>query len=194
MAWYSKIGRKTFTIILYILLFIFLPIGFLGDSGTYLIGNLLPEIIGVLIELLIILSVFDKWQENSKSKKLISLERRLREYMIFFLKNNFRTLPAEYQVGSLFGKDHIKNIAEIKKLIKYIEDNKLKEVEENSIQEHCSMEVETLGNLLSVASELTNEHFKAWCRIVYFVNCITNRKEPVSSATIEILQQIKAFD
>lgn len=195
MKWYSKIeSKKKFIIILSVLLFAFLLIGFLGDSSAYFIGNLTPEITGVLIELLVILLVFDKWQENNKREKLISLERRLREFLIFFLKHNFRTLPQEYRVGRFFGTDHTKNLEEIKKLLKYIKDNGLKESEVISIQEHCTRELDTLGNLLPVASELTNEHFKAWCRIVYFVNCIANQKESISSATIDILQNIKRFD
>ena len=194
MRWYTKIDQKIFIIILCILLVIFLCIGFIADSSSYFVGNLTPEITGVLIELLIILLVFDKWQEHSKRKKLISLERRLREYLIFFLKHNFKSLPKEYRIGQFFGKDHTKNIEEIEKLHKYITDNGLSEIEIISIQEHCTREVETFGNLLPVASELTNNHFKAWCRIVYFINCIANRKEPIGTATIDILQNIKRFD
>jgi len=194
MRWFASIDQKVFSIILIILLFIFLAIGFLGDSSSYFVGNLTPEITGVCLELLIIIWVFDKWQEKSKQKKLISLERRLREYLIFFLKHNFKTLPKEYRVGRFFGTDHDKNIKQLQNLIGYIQDNGLSEKEVMSIQEHCIRESSTLDNLLPVASELTNEHFKAWCRIVYFVNCIAKNKEPVGKSTIDIIQNIKKFD
>jgi hypothetical protein len=122
------------------------------------------------------------------------LERRLREYLIFFLKHNFKTLPPEYRVGKFFGSDHQKNIEQLDSLLKYIRENGLSEKEVMSIQEHCSRESSTLDNLLPVASELTNDHFKAWCRIVYFVNCIAKANEPVSNSTIDIIQNIKRFD
>ena len=177
-----------------ILLIVFLAIGFFGDSSSYFVGNLTPEITGVCLELLVILWVFDKWQENSKRKKLISLERRLREYLIFFLKHNFKTLPKEYRVGRFFGKDHEKNIEQLKKLSLYINDNGLNEKGVISIHEHCVRESSTLDNLLPVASDLTNTHFKAWCRIVYFVNCIAKDKEPVGQSTRDIIQNIIRFD
>jgi len=194
MDWFTKIDQKLFSIILIVLFFLFLTIGFLGDSNSYFVGNLTPEITGVCLELLVIIWVFDKWQETSKNKKLISLERRLREYLIFFLKHSFKTLPKELRVGNFFGKDHDKNMTQLNTLFHYISENGLSEREVMSIQEHCIREVSTLENLLPVASELTNDHFKAWCRIVYFVNCIAQSSEPVSKSTKDIIQNIKKFD
>ncbi|URR00367.1 hypothetical protein LOC50_17045 [Pseudoalteromonas sp. SCSIO 43095] len=194
MKWFTKIDQKKFSFILLALLFIFLGIGFFCDTNSYFVGNLTPEITGVCLELLIIIWVFDKWQEINKKKKLISLERRLREYLIFFLKHNFKTLPQELRVGKFFGIDHAKNIDQLDALLKYIRENGLSEKEVMSIQEHCIRESSTLDNLLPVASELTNDHFKAWCRIVYFVNCIAKSSEPVSKSTIDIIQNIKRFD
>ena len=194
MDWFAKIDQKVFSIILVILLFLFLAIGFLGDSSGYFVGNLTPEITGVCLELLIIIWVFDKWQEESKRKKLISLERRLREYLIFFLKHSFKTLPSELRVGKFFGKDHDANIKQLDALFKYISENGLSEKEVMSIQKQCIRESSTLDNLLPVASQLTNEHFKAWCRIVYFVNSIAKSNDPVSTSTKDIIQNIKKFD
>ena len=194
MGWFTTIDQKKFSYILIFLSVVFLLIGFLGDSNNYFVGNLTPEITGVCIELLIIIWVFDKWQEKSKNRKLISLERRLREYLIFFLKHSFKTLPKEFRVGNFFGEDHDENIKQLNGLFGYINENGLTEKEVMSIQEHCIREVSTLENLLPVASELTNEHFKAWCRIVYFVNCIAQSSEPISKSTKDIIQNIKKFD
>ena len=191
---FEKLNQKAFSIIL-IVLFIGLSINaYIGDSSTFFIGNLTPELMGVCIELLVVLWVFDRWQENSKKKKLVSLERRLREYLIFFLKHSFKNVPKEYRVGRFFGKDHDKNIEQIEHLIQYVKTNGLNESALTSIQQHCIRESRTLENLLPVASELTNEHFKAWCRIVYFINSIANSQEPISKSTIDILQNIKRFD
>ncbi|MCD9516786.1 hypothetical protein GLP23_18195 [Photobacterium carnosum] len=149
---------------------------------------------GVCIELLIIIWVFERWQKNSKKNKLVSLERRLREYLIFFLRHSFKNVSQEYRVGRFFGKDHEKNIKQIDNLIQYVKSNGLDEAALSSIQQHCIRESRTLGNLLPVASELSNEHFKAWCRIVYFINSIAGSQEPISKSTIDILQNIKRFD
>lgn len=194
MKWFTKIDQKAFSYILVFFLIALLLIGFLCDSNTYFVGNLTPELTGICFELLVVLWVFDKWQETNKREKLISLERRLREYLIFFLTHNFKSLPNELRVGKFFGKDHDKNIAQLDALLKYITENGLSEKEVISIQEHCTLEASTLDNLLPVASELTNDHFKAWCRIVYFVNCIAKSKEPVSKSTKDIIQNIKRFD
>lgn len=193
-SWFTKLDQKTFSVILVSLLILFLGIGFWGDAETYFVGNLTPEITGVCLELLIIIWVFDRWQEANKRRKLISLERRLREYLIFFLTHNFKNLPKELRVGKFFGRDHDKNIEQLDKLLRYIKSNGLTENEIISIQKHCERDASTLENLLPVASELTNDHFKAWCRIVYFVNCIANSAEPVGTSTVDIIQNIKRFD
>lgn len=191
---FERINQKIFSRIIVAFLTIFTCTAFVGDPNTYFIGSIVPELIGVCIELLIILWVFDRWQAVSKKRKLISLERRLREYLIFFLKHSFKTLPKEYRIGRFFGVDHTKNIEQIDRLIKYIKDNGLNESALSSIQTHCERESRTLENLLPIASELTNDHFKAWCRIVYFINSIADRNEPISNSTVDILQNIKRFD
>lgn len=194
MKWLNKIDQTKFSIILLFLLIAFLFAGFLGDSNTYLIGNLVPELTGVCLELLIIIFVFNRWQEARQKLKLISLERRLREYLIFFLKHNFKTLPQELRVGKFFGKDHEKNINQLDNLINHINSNGLSEKEIGSIRYHCASEASTLENLLPVASELSNDHFKYWCRIVYFVNGIARSQESINKSTTSILINIKRFD
>lgn len=195
MSRFSSIRQSTFGIIVFLFLLFCIRIGFeFNDPKDFFVGNLIPELIGMCLELLIVLVIFERWQEINKRKRLISLERRLREYLIFFLKHNFKSLPSEYRVGRFFGVDHEKNISDLDKLNKYIREQGLSKIDEQAIQEHCAREASTLDNLLPVASKLTNDHFKAWCRIVYFTNCIATQKEPVSKATIDIIQNIKRFD
>lgn len=189
-----KINTKRLTIVFCLLLVLLLLIGFLGDKNSYFIGNLVPELTGVCIEALLALLVIDKWHDFEQKKRLITLERRLREYLIFFLKHNFKDLPNDLRVTKFHGAEHQKNIVDIDKIIKHIREHGLTEHEVISIQNHCTLENDTFSNLLPVASELTNEHFKAWCRIVYFVNCISQRIEPVGKSTVDILQNIKKFD
>jgi hypothetical protein len=194
MVFFGKVNQKQFSIVIVVVLIALLITGFTGNSNSYFIGSLTPELTGICIELLIIIWVFDKWQESNRKKKLISLERRLREYLIFFLKHNFKTLPADLRVGKFFGKDHQKNIEQLEKLFLYIKENGLSEKEIISIQDHCIREQRTFENLLPVVSELTNDHFKSWCRIVYFIDSIANSRDLISKSTMDIIQNIKRFD
>lgn len=181
-------------LVLVFFLIFFIIIGFNYNDNEYFYSSLTPEITGIIIELLIIILIFNRWQDKKKKEKLITLEKRLKEYLIFFLKHNFRTLPKNYRIGNFFGKDHEKNTTEINRIITYIQENGLKENEILSIQKHCARESQTLNSLLPVSAELTDKHFKAWCRIVYFINCIEKNDEPINKLTIDILQNIKSFD
>ncbi|WP_123772160.1 hypothetical protein [Vibrio mimicus] len=71
----------------------------------------MPELTGMLIELCIILFIVDRWQEQNRLQLLIVKEKRLREYLIFFLKHGFKSLPKEYRVGSFYGQLHEENVA-----------------------------------------------------------------------------------
>ncbi|TON43598.1 hypothetical protein CGH57_22225, partial [Vibrio parahaemolyticus] len=59
---FDKLNQKTFSIFLLCALLALSILAYLGDSNTFLVGNLTPELMGVCIELLIILWVFDRWQ------------------------------------------------------------------------------------------------------------------------------------
>ena len=51
----------------------------------------------------------------------------------------------------------------------FIKENGLATQEIDAVRAQCDIDLNTFGNLLPVASELTDEHFKAWSRIVYFM-------------------------
>ncbi len=165
-----------------------------SEEGSYFSGNIVPEMIGVCIELLFVMWVIDRWQDNIKRARLITKERRLREYLIFFLKHNFIKFPRESRIGNFYGEDHSENITKVNVMIRYINDNKLDEETISLIKEHCSMELPTLNSLLPVAAELSNDHFKSWVRIVYYINSISNNKELVSKNVVNILKNIQRFD
>lgn len=178
-------------------LLVFLGLAFAGynyNSNNHFGNNLIVELIGVTLEILVTLFIFDYWQESSKKQKLITIEKRLREYLIFFLKHNFKTIPSEYKIGRFYGSDHNKNIQDLNKLRNYISKSGLSPKEQKTIKQHCQKELSTLNSLLPVASELTDDHFKSWCRIVHFANCIAQDIEPTQKCTIDIIQNIIRFD
>jgi hypothetical protein len=175
-------------------LFILSLIAGFSSSTGFFVGNLVPELIGVCIELLIILFVFDRWQKLDDQQKKIKVERRLREFLIFFLKHSFSSFPSSCQSERFYGSDHAKNQEALNNLIEHIKLNKLTSNEAKVIEEYCLKEKEIFNNLMSVSSELENDHFKSWVRISYFMNSIVNQGEEVNHAVINILENIKRFD
>lgn len=166
---------------------------FKAESGFF-VGNIIPEMIGVCIELLVIIFVLDKWQKREEKNKSIKVERRLREFLIFFLKHNFKDFPPSCQPGNFYGEDHQQNQECIANLISNIEQNGLKECAVLQVQSYCESEKEIFNNLIPVASDLTNDHFKSWVRIAFFMNAISAKSETTSHASVKILQNIKRFD
>lgn len=191
--WFWKIEPRVFGWALIIAFLVLMVTGY-NYSNNHYSNNLIVELIGVSIEIFITLFIFNYWQERSKKAKLITLERRLREYLIFFLKHNFKTFPPHVRIGRLYGSEHSKNVSDLTRLRNYIKEKGLTSAEAISIKNHCIREINTLNNMLPVASELTDAHFKSWCRIVHFVNCISKDIDSISSGTIDIIQNIIKFD
>ena len=166
---------------------------FKADDGFF-VGNILPEMIGVCIELLIIIFVFDAWQKRDERDRKIKVERRLREFLIFFLKNNFKSFPQDCQPENFYGQDHDKNEKIINNLIQYITVHGLEGQVVLAVQRYCESQKEIFNNLIPVSSDLTNDHFKSWVRISYFMNAIVSRNEETTHAVIKILENIQRFD
>ncbi len=192
--WYLKVSPKIFLGGLIAFLGVFLIVGFIFADTGYFYNNLIPEFTGIAVELIVILIVFNYWQESSKKEKLITIERRLREYLIFFLRHNFNNIPSELKVGRFYGVDHSKNQDILDRLRIRIKNEGLKSADVDTIIKYCKRDCTTLENLLPVAAELTNEHFKSWSRIVFFVNNIAKNTTSVEQDVMGIIQNIKRFD
>lgn len=187
--------QGTFTIVVVILLLVCIRIGFyINKPAEYFSGNLLPELTGMLIELCIILFIVDRWQEQNRLQLLIVKEKRLREYLIFFLKHGFKSLPKEYRVGSFYGQLHEENVAYLEDLFEFVSSNGLSTTEIDAIRAQCDVDLNTFGNLLPVASELTDEHFKAWSRILYFMVRISKNLGDDVESIKYILNNIKRYE
>jgi hypothetical protein len=165
-----------------------------SKNNSYFSGSIVPEMIGVCIELLVVIWVIDRWQEDVKRARLITKERRLREYLIFFLKHNFIQFPTELRIGNFYGKEHDENISKLDNMISHINQNQLDKDTVSLIEKHCNRELATLNSLLPVVAELSNDHFKSWTRIVFYVNSISHQEGQVSQNVVNILQNIKRFD
>lgn len=63
------VTRINFIISLFVALMILSSVAFFKAEKGFLVGNILPEMIGVCIELLIIIFVFDAWQKRKNSSE-----------------------------------------------------------------------------------------------------------------------------
>ncbi|EPO0014280.1 MULTISPECIES: hypothetical protein [Vibrio diabolicus subgroup] len=187
-------GKKSFAMLLVVSIVIMSLVAYFKAETGFLVGNIVPELIGVCVELLIIIFVFDVWQKNEEKNKKIKVERRLREFLIFFLKHNFKDYPPSCQSGNFYGKDHEQNQECLSNLINEIEQKGLQENVVLQVQSYCESEKEIFNNLIPVAADLTNDHFKSWVRIAFFMNAIASKSETTSHASVKILQNIKRFD
>lgn len=187
-------NKYSFVVILVFVFIVMSLIAYFKAEAGFFVDNIIPEMIGVCIELLVIIFVLNKWQKKEEKNKSIKVERRLREFLIFFLKHNFKDFPPSCQPGNFYGTDHQQNQECIANLISYIEQNGLKESVVLKVQIYCESEKEIFNNLIPVASDLTNDHFKSWVRIAFFMNAISAKSETTSHASVKILQNIKRFD
>ena len=189
-------SRRIISFVLLLALGIFLHVGFYLE-GMLFAKSLVAEISGVLFELFVIIAVFNVWDERKKKSKLITSERRLRELLIFFL-NNFSGPRIINRAIRFFGEDYSKNKTYINDIIRCLSEEEVAEEARKKIIEHCKIESSTFESLLPVASQLTNEHFKSWIRMVYHVNLLVRESDlnstEVNGAIIKILENIKRFD
>lgn len=187
-------NRKLFFWVLVITLLVFSTVAYFCAEDGFLIDNLLPEMIGVLVELILIMVFFERWQKSEEKQRKIKIERRLREFLIFFLKDNFDHFPNECKPANFYGEEYEKNQKALDNLIENVELNDLDAKTVKGIKKYCESEKGIFSNLIPVVSELTNDHFKSWVRIAYYMNAIDSEKEEATKSVVEILKNIKRYD
>ncbi|MCM2365794.1 hypothetical protein AAFQ97_06015 [Proteus terrae] len=190
----NKIEKKHFFSFLTLLFILCLLFAYVGDENNYFIGNIIPELIGVCIELFIFMLIFDQWRLRESKNNKIKVERRLREFLIFFLDKACDGLSENLKVGRFYGSDYTENQKMLDNFIQHIEQQGLNENVILQVKKYCDNQKDVFNNLISVSAELENEHFKSWARISYFINAISTNEEKTSVAMIEILKNIRRFD
>jgi len=202
MTHQEKVRNLIFSIIIFILIMLLFIIAAEYNESfiKFLTGNVVPELIGIGIELLIIIWVFEKWQSKKQHEKNVVYEKRLREYLIFMLKNIVKELPGNLLIGDFYGKNHLKNKENIKNIISYLNhhENNIELDNLKNIKHSLLIDKTAFENLLEVASLLTDKHFKSWIRIVYFINKLAtihgNNKKEHKVIIQLILRKIIEFD
>ncbi len=143
--------------------------GFVQNGSVHYVNNLMPEFTGVFFELFVVLLVFNKWQEREVSKLKIAKEKRLREFLVFII-NKFSEFNSMPETFTFYGVSHTENQTVLNRLkSEFTGSNQIPIEFRKEFIDHCSVDVDALTALLPVASDLSEEHFKSWARIVFYV-------------------------
>lgn len=178
--------------------------------AEYVAGNLLPEIIGMLIELMLILVVVEAIQSTEikrrkkaelaeSHRKQVMLERRLRAQLRFLLKRIFEN--TELVDGKSISKflfhasEHQSNqrkLNVLKQTLVRVEEDQLDNFKENLLQ-CCKEELALILSLTPVCSGLSDRHVKAWMSIGHYIQQINAEKNVYQDAE-RLISWIAFFD
>lgn len=173
------------------------------------VDNVIPELVGVAIELVLIMIALDlivKKQEKEKNKKI---EQRSREYLRFFIINLLKNdsvfyyalnIEPELEVyrnnrsGFLFlSKDKDSNAAIINALIKALINIDTKDIEKET-KNHIRIDLPAFHSMTPVVAQVSGKHLKKWGRILYFMSLIENDDSKFVLNMKVILNKIIEFD
>ncbi|QOH78581.1 hypothetical protein IHE26_08945 [Plesiomonas shigelloides] len=166
---------------------------------NYYKGSLIPEFTGMFLELLIILIVFNTWQERIENQKKIDKERVLRKYIIFTINQLrvFESIPTSF---SFYGENHNENHATLNSLrdeVKALSETDVYNKVGDSFIKHCKTDIDAITALLPVAADLSKEHFKTWSRVVFYVKKLSFddvKKEDIKEYIVNLIEYIRDFD
>ncbi|KAE9624599.1 hypothetical protein [Aeromonas veronii] len=174
--------------------------GFSKYGVSHYTDNLLPEFTGVFFELFVVLLVFNKWQEREDSKRKIAKEKRLREFLIFIINefSGFKSMPKEF---TFYGLSHTENQTVLNRLKTELVNREVTPFFRKSFIEHCQIDIDALTALLPVAADLSEEHFKSWSRIVFYIKKSSQLElsdpqdfEKFNEYIVKLLDYIRRFD
>lgn len=204
MANNSKIlryfNKRNITFGCLIALVYFITHGFVQFGSPHYTENLLPEFTGMIFELFIVLLVFNTWQEREESKQKIAKEKRLREFLIFIINefSDFNSMPKAF---TFYGLSHTENQTVLNRLKSEFLERQTSPKFRLSFITHCQIDIDALTALLPVAANLSEEHFKAWSRIVFYTKKVSllniyqpDEFEKLNEYIIKLLEYIRRFD
>ena len=182
-----------------------LAIGFIYEGRGFFTGNLLPELLGIIIEALIIIFIVDRWKKQDDRDKQINAEMRLREYLGFLLKEIYKqlknknpTLSESCHPGKFYGCSRTKNERAITCLIENVSklnDSELKDLT-SPLQKYSKKNLHFIDCLIPIAAQLSKNHFKSWARISFYMSDMVFEEPTFSNKEqiINILKNIDRFD
>lgn len=174
----------------------------------YIAGNLLPEVTGMLIELVLILVVVEAIQSGESKKrkqaeldkihrKQVMLERRLRAQLRFLLKRIFEDTDLINGSSISTFLFHAANHEANQHMISVLRQTLFEEGQSESFRENlhdsCQSELSLILALTPVCSGLSDRHVKAWMSIAHYLQQINTKNDVVQNAD-KLLSWIAFFD
>lgn len=182
-------------------------VGFTDNYVEKFKDNLVPELVGVAVELALIVFVLDIIALKQEKKRSRQLEKRAREYLRFIVVNLLKNesvynetrnvLPSVVEYDSnrhdfkFLACERIRSNEVIDALIRVLSTSE-PDVHDH-IKKHVEIELPSFHSVFPIVAEVSDEHFKIWGRIVYFLSKVANGDNVVSDM-ITVLQKIKKFD
>ena len=174
----------------------------------YMAGNILPELTGMIIELVVIFFIVDAIQGKEQKRKeeadklegirkQVMLERRLRAQLRFLFRRIFDDikLPSGITGNSFLfhAADHLMN-KEIINEFKIVLANELhSDTFKENLIDVCLTELPLILSLSPVCSELSDRHVKAWMSIAHYLQQI-NTGNNISHNIERVFAWIAIFD
>ncbi|EGR0366632.1 hypothetical protein N2L37_000367 [Vibrio cholerae] len=174
----------------------------------YFIGNLLPEMSGMVIEVLLFLFVIDVIREVERSRveneqknldfqRKVKIERRLRHQLRILIRRIFEDVEIEHDETCAEFKFHAD---------KYIENQILfvllgAKIAEESVDSHfyeeakklAGFELDLLMAVTQLCTELSYDHMKTWMNILFFLKRVSIGQN-VDESTVALVKNISDFE
>ncbi|WP_273987325.1 hypothetical protein [Vibrio parahaemolyticus] len=176
--------------------------------GGYVAGNLLPEVTGMLIELVLILVVVEAIQSGESQKrkqaelakthrKQVMLERRLRAQLRFLLRRIFEDSDlidgTSISTFLFHASEHEENQYKLSVLKQTLFEEAQSESFRENLYESCQLELSLILALTPVCSGLSDRHVKAWMSIAHYLQQI-NTQNNVAQNADKLISWIAFFD
>lgn len=206
----NKVKRNPKNVLIFIVVFIVLILflTFTDDYSETFTNNVIPELVGVAIELVLIMIALDlivQKQEKEKNKKL---EQRAREYLRFIIVNllknksifekaveiepllkEYENNPRDYEFLSQEREKNQKIIKAIKSSLDGLENESVI----SHIKNHIRLDLPAFHSLTPVVAQVSGRHLKKWGRILYFMTLIDEKDDTIKNMKV-ILGKIIEFD
>ncbi|WP_419239992.1 hypothetical protein [Photobacterium leiognathi] len=176
--------------------------------NSYISGNLLPEITGMLIELVFILFVVEAIQSAEKNRKQkaeqeeshrkqVMLERRLRAQLRFLLRRIFEDIDlidgSTISTFLFHAVEHSKNQHMLVILKQTLDEEANSESFKENLLEVCQLELQLILSLTPICSGLSERHVKAWMSIAHYLQQINTKNNTIQN-TEKLISWIAFFD
>jgi hypothetical protein len=171
-------------------------------------NNIIPELVGIVIELVLIIFVLDLIVEKQELKKSRKLEQRARDYLRFIIINLMKNeiifneanknepLLSQFKDDKHAFKFYAKDRENSEKIILSIKDSLDNLDCENvilHIKNHAKIDLPFFHSMTPVLAQVSGKHLKKWSRIIYFMTLIESSESTIESIKT-VLEKIIEFD